>query len=316
MNNDFDYHNTSDPTSARSSWKERLGIHTLSAKAKKDALIALIVLLVLVAFGFAISRSLPGEALYGLKTNFLEELDAAVQFTDTSRARQEINRMEERLSETQALAEKPQVSEEALAVLHSQIVEHQTTFTDIINRLEDEGVPHTDALVLLEDFTNVAAAIEYVSENDPELEAWSEQVEDVRSDISNLHEDWVDTFVQSAEVEAIYEFIRSRLAAVSEALQDPDLSAEVIDDAEVYIDRVEPAMSDGDFPRVITSLAEARRFIAIEEYAGVLEEPQGASPETQEETATTSTSTPTSTEIQNEAGTNTQTEQGAFTFPQ
>jgi hypothetical protein len=242
----------------------------LSSVSNKGIVIALIVFLALLLFGFLASRSLPGETLYAVKTQVLERLDAAVQFGSKNKAANQVENMETRLAETKELAKKDAVSEEALAALHNRILAH----TDVLTRLvqeESSDFSMEDRLFALNNFAAVAGAMEAIAENDPELLTFGDQIEDVRREAVNLYKDTADIFVQSTTPDIALEFIKNSLGDVSGKLgNEGGISAEAIDDAEEYIDRVALSIKDKEYAKAIYSIGEASRFIRVDEYTGVI----------------------------------------------
>lgn len=260
----------------------------LDTQMKKAGLAALIVLLLILSVGFAASKSLPGGALYGMKTGFLEQLNEAVQFTPGNKAAYQVARMEERLNEIKALSKKEKIDPEALRIFQELSTAHHDRLIEIINTPEN-GISRTDSLAILNDFASVAAAIENISEHTPQLSSIGEAMEDLRHDTVNTYKDMVDRFVERETPENIYAFIAQQLQDISGKLDTGEVSQEVIDDAEVYINRVGPAVAKSDFPRAISAIAEAFRFIKIAEYGGRIEDAPAATTATSTpETATTS----------------------------
>lgn len=261
----------------------------LTTKTRNGLVVALILFLILIAVGFVAARALPGSSMYGLKTGLLEELSQSVQFSGESKAQYQVERMENRLEEAKRLAEKDTVDQETTTSLLEQIHKHSEMLTSIIT--SDQSISRAAKLTILSDFASVTGAIEAVCERDPELAAFGEQVEDTRQDIIGMYRDEVDAFVERESMETLYTYIQTRLEEIGSALADPNVSEGTIDDAQVYINRVGPAVAESDFPRAITAIAEAHRFIEIEQYVGIIEE-QSTSTDTQsDETGTTSTTT-------------------------
>ncbi len=281
---------------------------TLTQQTKTAAVVALILFLLLLALGFMASRSLPGSTLYGMKTGLLEPLQGSVQFGTKSKAQYQVRRMEARLDEIKRLSSEEEVTQEEIDAYKEQVYAHHSKFTELIN-LPDNGMTYPDTLSVLGSFASVAAAIEEISENTPGLEALGEEMEDVRRQSVNLFNDTTDRFVERETPQNIYAFITQQLQAVSRKLENTELDQAAVDDAQVYINRVAPAVEKGDFPRAISAIAEALRFIEVEEYGGRIE------PETTEST-TTATATP-----QDDDGSATQEAAvpegaGSFSFPQ
>jgi hypothetical protein len=128
-----------------------------------------------------------------------------------------------------------------------------------------------DRLFALNNFAAVAGAMEAIAENDPELLTFGDQIEDVRREAVNLYKDTADIFVQSTTPDIALEFIKNSLGDVSGKLgNEGGISAEAIDDAEEYIDRVALSIKDKEYAKAIYSIGEASRFIRVDEYTGVI----------------------------------------------
>lgn len=283
--------------------------YPLSDSSKKTGLIGGVVIVVVLILAIATAFSLPGEALHGIKTGVFEELNESVQFGVKNKAEAQVSNMEARLEEVKKLSKKENIDPDAIEALRSLINKHSSRLSALANSSEEE-FSREDALVTLSSFASVAAAIETVSENDPKLSAFGEEVEDIRRDAVNLYKDKVDNFVERSPLENIYSYIQARLQEVADKLNDPDLREETIDDAQTYIERVGPAVSELDFPRAIAAIAEAQRFIEIALYVGDMPEAATTTP-----SSSTGTSTPqdaTSTD-QSETGTSPDAQ---FTFPE
>jgi hypothetical protein len=268
----------------------------LNTNTKKGLVVAIVVFLLLIVFGIIASRSLPGEALYGFKTSVIEELNRSVQFGTEAGANHEISRLEQRLDEIKRLKEKGPLSDSARTALENMVLKHSKAVTAAVQDQNSMLTP-TDKLSLLERYAGVAAAMETVSESDPELTALGDFMEDRRREAVSLYREQVDRFVERETPANIFEFIKQLLSNVSNELQNGNLTENTIDDAEVYINRVGPAMAEGDYPKAINSIAEAMRFIAVEKYGANVESDEAPSTDdtsTSTEEAVTPTSTPAS----------------------
>lgn len=257
---------------------------------------------VLVAFS---SQSLPGEALYGVKTQVLERLVASVQFGSNNEARNIIRNMETRLAETKELAQKDTVEQSALDALYARMLTHSEQITAVVMQ-ERSDFTMEDRLFVLDDFASVAGAIEIVAENDAELAPFAEQAEDLRRDAVNLYKDTADAFVQGGILDTVLEYIKNSLSDVSGKLGGNTISEETMDDAEEYIYRAAVAISDKRYDRAIYAVGEASRFIKMETYTGVIEpldrsaedsDPIESNDNTGTSTATTAIEAASSTEI-------------------
>lgn len=241
----------------------------LSAAVKRAAVIALIIFLLILVIGFMSARSIPGDTFYAMKTNVLEALNGAVMFGTNNKAEYQVALLENRFEEVQQLALQDSVDEGSLALLYDQVGKHRETLFELVQK-ESSDFSMEDRLFVLNNFASVAGAMEAISENDPKLSAFGDQMEDVRRETVNLYKDTAEVFASSGNPQAALEFIKTSLSEVSEKLNNPEVSREAIDDAETYIDRTALAIKDRDYVKAINSVGEASRFIKIEEYTGVM----------------------------------------------
>lgn len=281
---------------------------SLFEKNRFKKIIAVVIGALVVIFGVLVafsSQSLPGEALYGVKTQVLERLVASVQFGSNNEARNIIRNMETRLAETKELAQKDTVEQSALDALYARMLTHSEQITAVVMQ-ERSDFTMEDRLFVLDDFASVAGAIEIVAENDAKLAPFAEQAEDLRRDAVNLYKDTADAFVQGGILDTVLEYIKNSLSDVSGKLGGNTISEETMDDAEEYIYRAAVAISDKRYDRAIYAVGEASRFIKMETYTGVIEpldrsaedsDPIESNDNTGTSTATTAIEAASSTEI-------------------
>jgi hypothetical protein len=281
-------------------------MNSLNAQTKMAVAVGLIVFLALVAFGAFASNSLPGTALYGFKTEFLEGLNESIQFKASDKAAYQASKMEARIKEIKQFSENGGFSAEALDDLKRVITDHFATLEQIV--ASDAGEkPDVQMLGAINDFASAAFAAELISERDQSLQELGEFIEDVRRDSVNLYKDEVDRYVERETPEKLNEFIMAQLKEVSDAIGTDSIRPQTIDDAQVYINRVGPAVAEADYPKAIAAIAEAMRFIHIDMYGAIEEQKEATStPNTGTSTASSSTST---TELPSE-------QEPGFTFPQ
>lgn len=247
-----------------------------------------------------VNSSLPGSALYSIKTDIIEQLDTSVQLSDESRAHAQIRLLENRLDELKKLAKRDDISDDALAKLQTVADRHRATFMDTLGDTQS-GSTTVAELRMIADFSHIASAMEVIAENDGRMKAFGDYVEDVRREAVNAYRDKIDRFVERETPENIFNLIATNLTAVSTALENENLTKDTINDAETYIARVEPSLTEGDYPRALNAIAEAMRFIQIDlhgAYAFIKTDANEATPNEREtstttESATTSTAVPT-----------------------
>jgi len=290
--------------------------HFSNDKRKKLVLGAVIIVLALLSLGFIAQRSLPGGVFYDLKTRVIENLNESAQASKESKANYQTTRMEARLEELKALTEKGSLSAEAQEDLRALTTLHTQTLKKAVALQADE-VPTPAMLRAISNFSDVAAAMETISEREEFLQELGEHMEDVRREAVNLYQEQSDRYVERETPENIFELVRTLLSDVSNEINNAGISDDTIDDAEVYISRVGPALAAGDYPRALTAVAEAKRFIMIEKYGALKISEDTAN--TNSEATSTEADKATSTESASPTSTpevpTPQTPQGSFGFP-
>jgi hypothetical protein len=269
---------------------EQNGAHDPKVILKKYGLVIAIILLAFIAFAFMANNSLPGGAFYGVKVNFIEKFAEGTKAGNEAKAAYQVHLMEKRLEEVKRLSVDNTLSAKAREDLTAVIKRHTEALSSAAT-LESDEVPTTNLLNTVRQFVDVSAAIEQQSEKTDHLQEFAEAAEDVRRDASNLYKNLIDRYSERETQENIFNFIRDQLSKISSELNDSSLSEDTVDDAEVYINRVSPAMAEGNYPRAIGAIAEAMRFIQIEKYGVKVEEQSASSTDNGTDTATTSTST-------------------------
>lgn len=103
------------------------------------AIVLIIALLVGGGVSAASQNALPGDALYGVKVGFTEEVRAAFAFSEEAKARFEAQRAERRLQEAEKLAAQGRLDAAAHATAQGNFEAHADRAKERIARLEAEG---------------------------------------------------------------------------------------------------------------------------------------------------------------------------------
>ena len=276
-----------------------MGIFSKHPVASKIGVVLAAVIIILVVVWFMAARSLPGSALYPIKTDFFESLDSSVQLSNEGKADQHVHLLSNRLNELKALVTREQISQKAIQDLRTQVERNTQGIYEALNADGENNLQSQNALRILEDLVGLTSAMEVIGESDERFGDFGDFMEDARREASNTYSDRVDRFVEREMPDVIYEFIKTQLTRVSRELENDTLPEDVIDDAEVYINRVAPSMSEGDLPRAINAIAEALRFIRIESLGAnkiALSLSGEASGQTNEDASTSTEETATSSD--------------------
>ena len=226
---------------------------------------------VLIAFCIIVLtlRSLPGESMYTLKTNGIEQLVEKMHIHSESKAQYQVTRMQTRLQEIKKLAFQSSVSEKALTNITTEILKHRTTLDTVVAESIDSSFPKTDVLYTVNEFASVAGAIEAVGEHDAKLQIVGDTAEDARQASEQLYKTRVKSFVQTETPQTVLDYIQTELTSVKNAFGSTDISKATIRSSSNYLDRVEPALTKSDLYTAIISIGEAYRILTIEKFGGV-----------------------------------------------
>jgi hypothetical protein len=268
--------------------------------------IGVIIILVIIGISlslFATSQSLPGGALYGIKTNVLETVIGATHLRSTTKASYQVTLLEKRFAEAERLSLADTVSEKELDVLIKNTTAHWITLSSIASTSIDSAFPKTELLTTVNEFASVASAMEELTENDPKLTRVGDSMEDVRQDAVHLYRDRVESFVATETAETAYTYLTEQLQAVEQALSSVDFSTSTMRRSENYLDRIEPAVTSGNITKAILAVGETYRIITAATYLGKeyvetetqieipSSETSSSSPSTTTESTTTATTT-------------------------
>jgi hypothetical protein len=97
------------------------------------------------SLSFAAEKSLPGDALYVVKTNFNENVQGLLTFSSQSRAKLEAKFAENRLVEAQKLAVNNSLTEEQEISLNESLKKHTEEFSKSLEQINSKEDPATAA---------------------------------------------------------------------------------------------------------------------------------------------------------------------------
>ncbi|HRH26264.1 MAG TPA: DUF5667 domain-containing protein [Candidatus Paceibacterota bacterium] len=97
------------------------------------------------SLSFAAEKSLPGDALYVVKTNFNENVQGLLTFSSQSRAKLEAKFAENRLVEAQKLAVNNNLTEEQEVSINESFKKHSEEFSKSLEKINSKEDPATAA---------------------------------------------------------------------------------------------------------------------------------------------------------------------------
>ena len=245
---------------------------------------------------YATLQSLPGEALYGLKTNVLETGIEATHVRSASKASYQVTLLQKRFAEAKQLTFADTVSDAALDVLMKNSTSHWNSLSSIASSSIDSAFPKTDLLNTVNEFAGIASAMEELTENDPKLLRAGDSMEDIRQEAVRLYRDRAESFVATESVETTYTYLTEQLQTVEQALAVTDFSTSTMRSSDNYLDRVEPAVASGNITKAILAIGETYRIITAATYLGTeYRETKTANDTPPTDTSATSTDVSTTT---------------------
>lgn len=242
--------------------------------------------LISAAFVTLAMQSIPGDTLYGAKTSVVENVTEKMHFSNKSKTSYQLTLLQHRLAEIKELAKKETVPEADALVLSSHIDTHTASLESLIGESIDSAFPKTEVLNILNEFASVAGAIETIGEGTPKLQSVGDTAENARGASVSLYKKRALSFVQTEAPTDVYAYIALQLKTVKDDLSENTVSKDASENVETYLDRVDPAIAKSDLTKVIVSIAEAYRFIAMEVYSGIVPTEEQTVPDTTQATST------------------------------
>ena len=212
---------------------------------------------------YASTTSLPGDLLYPVKTNLIEELTAATKLTPISQLEYQHHRYETRLIELHTLSEQGKLSNAALKDYQIELLE----LSEEIEQLLD-GEDKIDDLITAElvgDMLAMGNATEVVvrgsttAEQRDDFEAITDTLEEIHTaEITDLLETSTST---------IETFIQTQLSEISDELAEDDLNNTTTLQIENYLEDAEVSLQASDYSDVVTQVVDAFNLILTNEYS-------------------------------------------------
>lgn len=212
--------------------------------------------------GYASLESVPGDLLYGVKTNVVEEAIGVLQLTPESRLRYSTHLLEERYGELRELREEEALTPELLAEITEGMDGHLADM-----RHEVDGAPQGDVLASTAEASAVTrAAVRMVREEE------SDSMESLSDAATSMHLNELDELVEAGDVAAANEYIEAQFAEIASELNENDLASSTTAQVNEYLDDTAEALSTGDVEAAVRRANDAVQAILTEEYASDFED--------------------------------------------
>jgi len=230
------------------------------------AAVGIAVLCVLFALIVSFSlTSLPGDALYGVKTGIAERAISLTKVSDTARLSYDIARMETRLHELQMLAEDSRtIKPDALSSVASLIDGHSkvaTTRIDVSDMTLEERI---DTLLRL---ATVIKAQETLAEQTDELKMLSDDVDGAKETADDALRKAVDAFARTENVDEFRAYVGTQIEAVALGLTSVAPGSDAARFATARAERaLESLLAVGDLATALQDILRAREALSVDAY--------------------------------------------------
>lgn len=224
-------------------------------------------LVLFVGTGYVSASSLPGEFLYPVKTNVVEELTAATKLTPLDQLEYHHKRYETRLSELQTLMDRGQISEAALGDSQTELAELAKEVDELMSSEND--IDNSVALGLVSDMVAISNATEAVvrsSSSEEQLDAF----ENITDDLEEVHEEEIIDLLETS-TSTIEAYIEDQLSEINDELSEGDLTAITTARVADYVADAELSLQSENYEEVVTNVVDALTLIFTEEYANDFE---------------------------------------------
>lgn len=225
------------------------------------------VLLVFIGTAYASQDSLPGEPLYAMKVNVVEDMIALTKTNPEEQVAYDSVLMETRLNELKALSDQETLPPpEVVATVANQINEHVTDMTNTIASADTSELPHEKKIAALARVKALAKAQSKVVETQESLSNIKETTADAEESTSDAISATVEDFAKDKPVETVNNYLSNQIDAISDQITASTTDEETRDKVEESLHNVDESLADGSINDAIVSITEAQQIILTDKY--------------------------------------------------
>lgn len=216
---------------------------------------------------FAAKDSLPGDSLYAVKVNVIEEAVAKMKLDPYVRANYELGLMETRLLELKTLQqENVEVSPEDLTILAEQITEHIADVTNAFENASETEVPFIEKIDTLAKISSLARAQSQIADDHDQFTTISATLENSEEDAADNLYAVVETFAEEQSTAVVNEYLRDQITEVGHQVTASSTESAIREAATHHLHGVEESLAEGDAAEAIMSIIYAQQEIVTSEY--------------------------------------------------
>lgn len=249
-------------------------VHPLSVIAKKPSTLrtyltyGIIVILVITAatsvLFFAAKDSLPGEPLYRVKTEGIEQVQLFLKRSALSRATYNNTLLETRLKELQDLSEgEKTVSNEALTQIVSRATVH---VNDTVVVVEKSSLSFEEKIHLLVPLTDITRTMEVLVDENKELSSIETTLGDNDKVANDALENTLTVFVEAGPVERVFKVIQDETQVLAEKSKTVAFGSTAQKTIARRAEDIADALIESDFKNALSYILKAQQAIVVDEY--------------------------------------------------
>lgn len=221
--------------------------------------------LVCVGTAYAAQRSLPGDPLYSMKVNVVEDMIGLTKIDTNDRVAYNLSLMERRLAElkTLSVAQDAPLPEDLVA-MGDQIEEHSREVHEDVAHASEADLTHTEKLETLTRLGGISQAQGRIAQDKN-----FDEITDTITHTSDTNEealaDAVTEFTSEAE-ESASEYLSTQIDVVHDRIVASSTEVHTRNEAEHHLLDVDEALSDGDTTSALVSVLRAQETITADAY--------------------------------------------------
>ena len=222
-------------------------------------------ILIFLTLSYLSQKSIPGQTLYGFKTNVAEKVILTTKLSTHSRVSYYTSLFEKRLQELAIIAnDHSTTSPELIAQIATLTQQHAQ---DAISTLEkNQTLDGETRITLLATIDTAARAIETLSDSFIELENINDAAGTTEDAINLTLNSSIDTFVTNNATDTIQSFIAANIADVGTHLSEVAPGSRAQNLVARRISDANEAIVDSKYADAITAIIRARQAIAVDGY--------------------------------------------------
>lgn len=220
-------------------------------------------LVLFMSTGIAADRSLPGEALYGIKVEVMEPVTEFSKTTEQGKLEYNITKLQRRLAEVKQLEEEGSTESESVTLASSYVTKHVNDIIALINESDNQEISHTQVLSSLTEASGVVRA--HGMAEDGVYKDENSVTEEVLEDLDVAFGVEAAAFAKENPADAL-SYIESIVEEVDDTLTASSSEAEknkVNEDLEEVAD----SLKLGELTDALSSISEIKEDRVFEEYS-------------------------------------------------